>query len=216
MRILIACEYSGVIRNAFLARGHDAWSCDLLATEQDPKTRHYQRDVKEILGYSWDLVIAHPPCKYLTNAGSKHLYVGMKKSGGIDPVRWENMLSAVEFFVLFLGIKVNRVAVENPIMHCHASSRILQTYSQLIQPWMFGHAETKATCLWLHNLPKLVPTNIIAPDYERWPSGKGNGYNPKVHYASPSPKNDPDKRMRERSRTITGYAEAMADQWGNL
>jgi len=197
MRVLVACEYSAVVRDAFRERGHDAWSCDLLPTEGDP-TWHLQESVLHVMCKDpfWDLVIAHPPCTYLANSGAKHLYLGMKKENGINPERWENMEYAAMFFKTFLALPCP-VAIENPIMHGHGKALIGMEQSQVIQPWMFGHGETKATCLWLKDLPPLVPTDIV------------DGREARVHRMAPSP-----DRWKERSRTLPGIATAMAEQWG--
>lgn len=203
MKILVACEFSGTVREAFKARGHDAWSCDLLPTEIPGQ--HYQSDVREVLvKHSWDLVIAHPPCTYLTNAGVRWLYENGR--GQIkNRERWEEMYKGADFFSLFLQCTVKKVAIENPIMHSHARN-LVGPPSQIIQPWQFSHKESKATCLWLSGLPPLVPTDIVGPPPEdkierhKWA---------RVHRASPGP-----NRWKERSRTFTGIAQAMADQWG--
>ena len=202
MRVLVACEFSGVVRDAFRARGHSALSCDILPCERGP-THHLQMDIRSALatagrslgdGWEPDLLIAHPPCTYLCNSGVRWLFGG--KGSAIDPVRWLAMKKAAAFFLDLWGAKIPRIAVENPIPHGYAE---LPKYTQIVQPWMFGHGETKATCLWLKNLPPLMPTKVV------------DGRKPRVHHASPSP-----DRWKERSRTIAGLAEAMADQWGAL
>lgn len=237
MKVLVACEFSGIVRDAFIKCGHDAWSCDLLETERPGP--HYKRFVEDVLlqGVKWDLMIAHPPCTYLTNAGVRWLYSGDKPKDNQkrrpDQKRWTLMQTAAEFFDKMLSADIPHICVENPIMHKYAMRHIQEPYTQIIQPWMFGHAETKATCLWLKNLPLLRPTNIIEPDFTKYPKrvqislstgnvkqgrGKGyatriiggsGGYDPRVHYASPGP-----DRWKERSRTLIGIAEAMAEQWG--
>jgi hypothetical protein len=208
VRVLVACESSGRIRDAFLARGHDAWSCDLLPTESPIPDRHFQTDIFGAIGYtcasSWDLMIAHPECTYLANSGNKHLYIGKKKINGRDPERWLKMAEGAEFFNRLWKLPIPRICMENPIQHCHAR-QIIGPKTQVIQPWMFGHAETKATCLWLKGLPKLAPTKIMPKPHDN-----------RVHFESPSPKSDPDRRKRNRSRTLAGVAAAMADQWGSL
>lgn len=188
MKILVACEFSGIVRDAFRKRGHDAWSCDILPTEADP-TYHLQCDVLEILDQGWDMMIAHPPCIYLANSGVRWLYA--------NPRRWEKLKEAAEFFKALWNANIPRIALENPIPHKYARDLIGVPYSQVIQPWQFGHGETKATCLWLKNLPPLKPTNIV--------DGREN----RVHRMPPGP-----NRWRERSRTFHGIAEAMAAQWG--
>ena len=193
MRVLVACEFSGIVRDAFIARGHDAMSCDLLPTERPGP--HYQGDIFDVLGDGWDLMVAHPPCTYLALSGVRWLYGG--KGTVRDPDRWRMMEWAAMFFGDLLNAPIPRVAVENPIMHGHGRDIIGGGPSQTIQPWQFGHPETKATCLWLKGLPKLTPTNIVP------------GREQRVHRMPPGP-----DRWRERSRTFPGIAEAMAEQWG--
>lgn len=197
MRVLVACEFSGIVRDAFATRGHNAWSCDLLPT--DRPGFHIQDSAQHVLAKDpwWDLVIAHPPCTYLSNSGAKHLYAGMKKENGRNEERWEKMEEAAEFFRMFLALPCP-VAIENPIMHGHAKALIGLQQSQTIQPWQFGHGETKATCLWLKGLPLLRPTNIV------------EGREQKVFRMAPSP-----DRWKLRSTTYQGIADAMADQWGD-
>ena len=189
LRVLVACEFSGVVRDAFAARGHDAWSCDLLPTEAPGQ--HIQGDVLEVLRYGWDLMIAHPPCTCLCNSGVRWLYE-------LDG-RWTEMEFAADFFRVLLTAPIEKIAVENPIPHKYAVSIMGRNYNQLIQPWQFGHGETKATCLWLKNLPELVPTNIV------------EGREQRIHKMTPS-----RDRSKLRSITYTGIAQAMAEQWGNL
>lgn len=186
MRVLIACEFSGIVREAFKAKGHDAWSCDLLPTEQEGQ--HIQGDVLEILDNDWDLMIAHPPCTRLCNSGVRWL---------AERNLWNDMRIAARFFKKLLNADIIRVAVENPIPHKYAVTGIGRKYDQIIQPWQFGHGETKATCLWLRGLPKLKPTNIVAGREER------------VWKEAPS-----KDRWKERSRILQGIADAMASQWG--
>jgi hypothetical protein len=193
MRVLIACEFSGVVRDAFITKGHETLSCDLLETERFGP--HYIGNVLDIIGDGWDLMVAHPPCTYLTNSGVRWLYGG--KGTVVDKKRWALMEEAAEFFSDLLNAPIPYIAVENPIMHGHATRIINSKPTQIIQPWQFGHGEIKGTGLWLKNLPKLVPTNIV------------EGRVPRVHYTSPSP-----DRWKERSRTQAGIAEAMANQWG--
>lgn len=197
MKILIACEYSGRVRDAFAALGHDAMSCDLLPTEAPGN--HYQGDVRDVLGEQWDLLIAHPECTYLTNAGVRHLHT--------DPKRWPKLFDAAEFFKLFLNADhIPMRAIENPIMHGYAKTLIGGVkQSQVVQPWMFGHMEQKATCLWLKGLEPLKPTNIVKEEMMLLPKNQRE----RLHYLSPSP-----DRWKERSRTYQGIADAMAMQWG--
>jgi hypothetical protein len=185
MRVLVACEFSGIVRDAFLARGHDAWSCDLLPSERPG--RHAQMDALAMIytcAYRpWDLLVAHPPCTYLAVSGARWF-----------KDRRQQQEDALEFVSDLMAAPIDRICIENPISVI--SSRIRKP-DQIIQPWMFGHGETKATCLWLKNLPKLVPTNIVS------------GREARVHQASPGP-----DRWKERSRTLQGIANAMAEQWG--
>lgn len=181
MKVLVACEYSGVVRDAFTALGHRAMSCDLLPSERPGP--HYQGDVRDIIEDGWDLMIAHPPCTHLAVSGA----------------RWfrdkqEEQAEALEFVRFLLAAPIERIALENPVSII--SSRIRKP-DQIVQPWMFGHGETKATCLWLKNLPNLTPTDIV------------DGREARVHRMAPSP-----DRWKERSRTYTGIAQAMAEQWG--
>lgn len=206
MRVLVACEFSGTVRDAFRKRGHDAWSCDLDPSE-DP-TYHIQGDVTPLLNEKWDLIIAHPPCTYLCNSGVCHLH-STKQTGKTlkGAARWNAMEDGCKFFNLFVNIRpdiCNRVVIENPIPHKYAREKIGK-YTQVIQPWMFGHTESKATCLWLRGVPPLVPTNIVKKEMEALP--------PKVRqrlYYLWSSKD----RGKLRSVTYSGIAEAMADQWG--
>lgn len=195
MRVLVACEFSGIVRDAFIARGHYAKSVDLLPTERPGP--HYQGDILDFIKSTngWDLMIAHPPCTYLTNSGVRWLYGG--KGTVPDEERWYHMEQAAIFFYRLLNANIPKIAVENPVMHRYAVEIIGRKQDQIIQPWQFGHGETKGTGLWLENLPKLVPTNIV------------EGRKPRVHYASPGP-----SRWKERSITYQGIADAMAEQWG--
>jgi hypothetical protein len=201
-RVLVACEYSGITREAFRKAGHDAWSCDLLPTEIPGQ--HYQGDVRDVLGWNWDLIVAHPDCTYITNSGVRWLdnpKPGQKVRPGIltGPARWRAMWDACEFFRLFVDSKCDRVAIENPVPHKYALRWIGRKYNQTIQPWQFGCGETKRTCLWLKGLPKLQATEIVA------------GREARVHRMSPG-----DDRGHERSRSYPGIAAAMAAQWGKV
>jgi len=183
VKVLIACEYSGTVRDAFLAAGHQALSCDLLPTET-PRP-HYQGDVRDILDDGWDLMIAHPPCTHLAVSGARHF--AAKLASGVQD-------EALDFVRLLLDAPIDQIALENPVSII--SSRIRKS-DQIIQPWQFGHGETKATCLWLKNLPLIAPTNIV------------DGREARVHRMAPGP-----NRWKERSRTYAGIAAAMAAQWG--
>jgi hypothetical protein len=181
MRVLVACEYSGTVRDAFIARGHDAMSCDLLPTERPGP--HYQGRVQDVINIGWDLMIAHPPCTHLAVSGA----------------RWwsdkqDEQRAALDFVRLLMDAPVPRIAIENPVSKI---STAIRKPDQIVQPWQFGHGETKATCLWLKGLPKLVPTQVV------------DGREARIHNMSPSP-----DRWKERSRTYQGIADAMAAQWG--
>ena len=182
MRVLVACEYSGRVRDAFRARGHDAMSCDLLPTEVPGP--HYQGDVRDVLCDGWDLMIAHPPCTHLAVSGARHFFRKEREQA-----------EALDFVRLLLAAPIPRIALENPVSII--SSRIRKP-DQVIQPWQFGHGETKATCLWLRGLPLLTPTNGV--------EGREN----RVHRMPPGP-----DRWKERSRTFQGVADAKAAQWSN-
>lgn len=188
-RILIACEFSGRVRDAFRALGHDAVSCDLLPTESPGP--HHQGPVEEILGGGWDLMIAHPPCTRLANSGVRWLH---------ERDLWPEMRDAARFFRLLLDAPIPRVCVENPIPHKYALAEIGRDYDQIIHPWMFGDLESKATCLWLRGLEPLMP------EVDSQPEGVGQS----VWRASPSA-----DRWKDRSRTFSGIARAMAAQWCN-
>ena len=181
MKVLVACEFSGIVREAFRKRGHDAWSCDLLPTEIPGQ--HIQGDVLPILGDGWDLMIAHPPCTHLAVSGARWF-----------KDKQQEQKLAVEFFMALVNAPINKIAVENPI--CVISTKWRKP-NQIIQPWQFGHGETKATCLWLKNLPKLRPTKVV--------SGREN----RIHKMAPSL-----TRGKDRSRTYQGIADCMAEQWG--
>lgn len=214
MKVLIACEFSGIVREAFRKMGHDAWSCDLLPTEIPGQ--HIQGDVIDSLiegprGGKWDLVIAHPPCTYLSNSGVRWLY---KSNGDRNHERWEKLISATRFFrriqATYNSGFTERLCIENPIPHKYARNGFtfgkfnalyngIGEYSQIIQPYQFGHTTSKATCLWLYGLSELAPTNIIPKDKRTFD----------IHRMAPS-----TNRQKERSRTFQGIADAMAEQWG--
>jgi hypothetical protein len=195
MRVLVGCEYSGTVRDAFLALGHDAMSCDLLPT--DVPGPHYQGDVRDVLGDGWDLAVLHPECTYLCNSGVRWL--------STDITRWPKMIEAATFFRDLLNAPIPRVAVENPIMHGYAAKIIGQRQTQVVQPWMFGHPEKKATGLWLRGLPPLVATDDVRDVMATLPKSETD----RIHYASPGP-----DRWKLRSTTFVGIARAMAEQWG--
>ena len=196
MKVLIACEYSGTVRDAFAKKGHDVTSCDLLPTDKPGK--HYQGDVFDIINDGFDLMIAHPPCTYLTNAGVKHLHK--------DAKRWLDLFEGAEFFKRLLNADIPKIAVENPIMHKYAKRLIGDVkQNQVVQPWMFGQMEQKATCLWLKGLPELRTTNNVKADMMKLPKNKRE----RLFYLPPS-----KDRWKLRSTTYQGIAAAMAEQWG--
>ena len=198
MRVLVACEYSGRVREAFRALGHEAWSCDLLPAE-DRSPYHFRADVRRVMAWKpvrehwqikadlfhWDLMVAHPPCTHLSVSGARHFEA--KRADG-------RQQEAIEFFMALTRAPIPRIAIENPV--CIMSS-VWREPDQIIQPWQFGHGETKATCLWLKGLPPLKPTNIVP------------GREHRIHLMPPGP-----DRWKERSRTYQGIADAMAEQWG--
>jgi hypothetical protein len=200
--VLVACEFSGIVRDAFIAAGHDAVSCDLEPTESPGP--HYQGDVRDILGDGWDLMVAHPPCTYLTNAGVRWLYGDyghkMAATSLIGEARWEAMREGAELFRALLDASIPRIAVENPIMHEHAVTAIGRKQDQVIQPWMFGDPVQKAVALWLVGLPLLLAEGPIETERHQL-----------VHKMAPSP-----TRSKDRSRLFPGIARAMAAQWGSL
>jgi hypothetical protein len=203
MRVLVACEYSGRVRDAFTALGHHAMSCDLLPT--DAPGRHHQGDIFDVIDDGWDLMIAHPPCTYLTNAGVRWLYSPDKTRN--EP-RWVDLASGAAFFKRLLDAPIPKIVVENPIPHSYAIALIGRTYDQLVQPWQFGHKANKATCFWLKGLPKLEPTNVVGPMPRDVADEERRVWNA-IHLAPPGP-----NRWKMRSTTFLGIAAAMASQLG--
>jgi hypothetical protein len=204
MRVLIGCEFSGVVRDEFAKKGHDAWSCDILPTESEGN--HYQMDIFDLLEETsgdWDLAIFHPTCKFLANSGSKWLYNSGKKENGRDEQRWENMYAGADFFARLKNADIPKLCLENPIPHCYASN-LMGKYSQTIQPWQFGHPETKRTCLWLKNLPLLKETENVKSVMKDMPKKDTD----RIHYMGGK------DRGKNRSVTFKGIAKAMANQWG--
>jgi len=221
MRVLVACEFSGIVRDAFIKRGHDAWSCDILPTEKPGP--HIQDDVLKHLDDGWDLMIAHPPCTHLAVSGAR--YFAQKRADG-------RMQAGIDFFMQMINAPIEKIAVENPVS---IMSTVYRKPDQIIQPWQFGHGESKSTCLWLKHLTALVPTEIITPEWaitadgKEHRSAKGKRDNPthfltgrgermnemqraqweRIHRMPPGP-----DRWKNRSRTYTGIAEAMATKWG--
>jgi hypothetical protein len=214
MKVLVACEESQVVCKAFRALGHEAYSCDIQDCSGGKPEWHIKGDVldvinggaftvaegysfaDEVIVYGWDLMIAHPPCTYLTNSGVQHLYKGE---------RWKDLIYGAVFFRKLLDAPIPFIAAENPIPHKYASAIIGTNYSQLIQPYEFGHTERKATCLWLKNLPLLVATNNVKKEMDLLPKSQQQ----RLHYLSPGP-----ERAKLRSKTFEGIAQAMATQWG--
>lgn len=186
MKVLIACEYSGIVRDAFTAKGHEAWSCDILPSETEGN--HHEGFLEDVIGSGreWDLIIGHPPCTRLCNSGVR--WLGERNL-------WNELSSATAFFNMIKGRDCPRIAIENPIPHKYAVKEIGK-YDQIVQPWQFGHGETKAICLWLKGLPPLISTQIV------------EGREARVHKMAPG-----KDRQKERSRFYTGIAEAMANQW---
>jgi len=196
VKVLVACETSGIVRRAFLDRGHDAWSCDILPSE-DRTNRHIIGDARDLLGDGWDLLmVAHPPCTRLCNSGVR--WLSSPPPGKTREQMWAELDEGAALFSAFWNAPIDRICVENPVMHRHAKERIANfaPASQSVQPWQFGHGETKRTCFWLKNLPPLVPTNIV------------DGREQRIHRMPPSA-----DRWKERSRFFPGIAAAMADQW---
>jgi hypothetical protein len=199
VKVLVACEYSGTVRDAFLALGHDAVSCDLLPT--DVPGPHHQGDVLEIIGKGWDLMIAHPPCTYLASMG---IWWNHKR-----PERWPLTMAAKEFALLLANAPIEKIAIENPIGYLNKNWR---KPDQIINPWQFGHEANKPTCLWLKNLPLLVPTKIVGKG-EFYVKANGARMSKWSHVTSGTNK---AKRAKIASTTFKGIADAMASQWGRL
>lgn len=194
MKVLVACEYSGIVREAFASKGHDAWSCDLLPTDQ-PSDKHIKGDVLEIINDNWDLIIAHPPCTHLSVSGAARW---------AEKVADGRQQAAIKFVEDIWNANCPFIAIENPVGALSTRSKLGKA-SQYIQPYEFGHAEQKKTGLWLKGLPKLIPTDVI--DVSNLPDNQRQ----RLHYLPPS-----KDRWKIRSTTFQGIADAMADQWGNL
>ncbi len=219
MKILIMGEESQTICKAFRDKGHEAFSCDLQPCSGGHPEWHIQADMWQAFegkyhtglhhvteNYTWDMVIVHIVCTYMSNSGALRLYKNGKKVNGIDSDRWSKMLQSTEDFNRALSLPVDKLILENPIMHCHARERIIRPWTQTIQPYEYGHPETKRTCLWLKGVPPLRPTNILPmPENKRWEN------------QSPSGNNNLGKgKGKERSKTYSGWAQAMADQWSDI
>lgn len=202
-KILISCEYSGVVRDAFKAKGHQAMSCDILPTESDGS--HYLGDVRDVLYDDWDLLIAHPPCTRLTNSGVRWLHV--PPPGKTKEQMWQDLEDAASFYRLLAdALHISKRCIENPIMHKYAVERIGKRDRQIVQPWWFGEETFKATGYELHGLPELEPTNKLDPPKKGTDEHKAWSW---IHRCSPGP-----NRWKIRSTTPKGIAQAMADQWG--
>jgi len=201
MKVLVACEYSGTVRDAFIAQGHDAVSCDLLPSDKPLNGPHYEGSVTDILyDQHWDLLIGHPPCTYLTNSGVSWLHK--------RPERWQQLDDGAAFFKLLWNAPVDKICLENPIMHKYALERIgAGKQNQVIQPWMFGHMEKKGTGLWLKNLPLLKPTSNLLEETNKLPKN----IQQRIHMLPPTA-----DRWKLRSTTFQGIADAMAQQWGSI
>lgn len=196
MKVLVACEFSGTVRNAFLETGCDAWSCDLLSSE-DGSNRHIVGDARDLLGDGWDLLmVAHPPCTRLCNSGVR--WLTKPPNGKTLEQMWAELDEGAALFSDFWNAPIERVCIENPVMHKHAKARIANyvEFAQSVQPWQFGHPETKRTCFWLKGLPPLMATDVV------------EGRTARVHRMPPGP-----QRWAERSRFFPGIAKAMAQQW---
>jgi hypothetical protein len=202
MRVLLACEESQTVTKEFRALGHEAYSCDILPTSGDNPEWHIQGDVINYLDNGWDLIIGFPPCTYMTNGGAVRMY---PKKGEIDPIRYQKAMEAKEFFMAIFNAPVKQVAIENPLPMKIVG---LPDRNQLIHPYQFGDPYSKKTCLWLKNLPDLIPTNVLT-EYQPFING-GGGRMDRAHYKG--------KKFAvgsiARSKTFTGIAKAMAEQWG--
>ena len=202
MRVLIACEFSGTVRDAFIAKGHDAMSCDLMPT--DKPGPHYQGDVFDIINDGWDLMIAHPPCTYLTVTGNKWF---KPEYAGRFPTRHLDREDAAKFFLALANSNIPKIAIENPI---GVMSTRYRKPDQIIHPWQFGHEASKSTCLWLKGLPNLVPTNIVGKgEFITYKSGKRM-----TKWYADAASLSPKEREKVRNTTFQGIADAMANQWG--
>ena len=214
MKVLVACEYSGIVRDAFIKKGHEAVSCDLLPSESN-LGKHFQGDVTDILDDSWDMMIAHPPCTYLAVSGArwfyhpedKHLPYEERRPHPLHPNRKQLQEEALDFIKLLMKAPIEKIAIENPV---GVISTKIRKPEQIIQPYMFGHSESKKTCLWLKNLQPLQPTNIVEEE-ERVVYASGRSM---PRWYADAYKLPPEERWKVRSATFPGIAQAMAEQWG--
>ena len=206
MRILLACEYSGVVRDAFRSKGHDAWSCDILPSDADKKY-HYQCDIFEVIDKDWDMMIAFPPCTYLSVSGNRWFNARYAKK---FPTRQQDREDAKEFFMALANAPIGKICIESAqgIM-----STCWRKPDQIIHPYQFGHAAAKRTCLWLKDLPPLMPTEIVEPEYITYKSGKTM---PKWYADIGAAKPPPEVRRKLRSRSFQGIGDAMANQWSTI
>jgi hypothetical protein len=198
LRVLVACEFSGTVRDAFIRAGHDATSCDMLPSDSDFGP-HHQGDVFDIIDRGWDLMVAHPPCTFLTNSGVRWLYS--------EELRWQKMVEGAVFFRSLLNAPIPRIAVENPVMHGFAASIVGRKADQVVQPWMFGQMESKGIGLWLKGLPLLTPTSNVREQMLKLPKQQYA----RVHHAAPG-----KDRWKKRSVFFRSVADAMAAQWGGV
>ena len=204
MKILISCEESQTVCKAFRELGFEAYSCDIQDCSGGHPEWHIKGDaIKEAYSGKYDMMIAHPPCTYISNSGVQHLY---NKDGSPNTERWTNLEDGCDFFTKLLDAPIKYIAIENPIPHKYGVGLIGGKYTQIIQPYQFGHAESKATCLWLKGLPKLTETNNVKELWKSLPKKEAQ----RLHYLSPGP-----QRAKLRSKTFEGFAKAMAYQWGN-
>ncbi len=208
MKVLIACEESQSITKEFRKLGHEAFSCDILPCSGGNPEWHYQQDVFEVIDQGWDMMIAHPPCTYLSVSGARWLY---NKDGSKNEERWRNQREALNFVQRLMDVSIDKIAVENPVS---VISSNIRKPEQIIQPWMFGDEATKTTCLWLKNLPLLKPTKVVGKG-ERvvFKSGKSH---PKWYAEALSKAKTAEERRNLRSKTFPGIAQAIANQWGGL
>ena len=209
MKILVACEESQAVTKELRKLGHEAFSCDLLPCSGGHPEWHYQQDVFEVIDKGWDMMIAHPPCTFLAVSGARWLY---NKDGSKNVERWENQAKALDFVQKLMDVPINKIAIENPIS---VISSNIRKPDQIVQPWQFGDKAQKSTCLWLKNLPKLEPTDIVEKgEFIEFISKKGvKKKQPKWYFEALKNAKTPAERRTLRSKTFKGMAEAMAEQW---
>jgi len=210
-RVLVACEESQAVTLAFRKLGFEAYSCDILPCSGGHPEWHYQQDVFEVIDKGWDLMIAHPPCTYLSVSGARHLY---NKDGSPNEERYENQRQALLFVYKLMMAKIPRIAIENPIS---VISSKLRKPDQIVQPYWFGDSASKSTCLWLKDLPKLVPTNMVDKgEFKEWIDSKTGKPKRQAmwYYEALQKAKSPEERRSLRSKTFQGIADAMAEQWG--